>query len=115
MVNLGLCETARPQFQKSRPRLETKSRIGDSKSPETRLGVPSETGIRRFRDRALRDPHFWKSHSIPLKAGFIVLDCLRQIAHNISFIDNFKHKITLEEHSETLLSTTERRAVSPID
>ena len=48
MVNLGLCETARPQFQKSRPRLETKSRIGDSKSPETRLGVPSETGIRGF-------------------------------------------------------------------
>ena len=51
---------------------------------------------------------------MPLK-GFIVLDCLRQIAHNISFIDNFKHKITLEGHSETLLSTTERIAVSPID
>ena len=81
MVNSRLCKTARPRFQTSRPRLEMKSRIRDSKSPEPRLRYPSQTPS-RIRERAFRDPHFWRNHSIPLK-GFIVLDWLRQIAHNI--------------------------------
>lgn len=44
MVNSRPCETARPSFKI----LETKSRIRDSKSPETKLRDPSETGIRGY-------------------------------------------------------------------
>ena len=110
MVNSRPCETARPQFRNSWNKIEN-PRLKITRNQTSR---PIWNRHWRFQDRAFRDPHIWSSHSIRLK-GFIVLDCLRQIAHNISFIDNFKHKITLEGHSETLLSTTERRAVSPID
>lgn len=97
MVNSRPCETARPQFQNSWNKIEN-PRLKITRNQTSR---PIWNRRWRFQERAFRDPHIWSSHSIPLK-GFIVLDCLRQIAHNISFIDNFKHKITLEGHSETL-------------
>ena len=65
MVNSRLCETARPMFENSRPRLQKNQDSETQNQNKTRL---RDSPCITFRDRAkiFRAPRFSRNHSIPL-------------------------------------------------